>query len=789
MKKYLFLLAIIGLLVACNRDNNPGSGGRNAPLAVTVGANHVSPVSVVLTGKANLGSTVASDLIVGFQYSKSSGILPSNSKAVEATDADASYNYTSGITGLEPKTTYYYRSFVRQNGQDTYGDTKEFTTLDIGSLLETRDATDINATSAKLNAKLDLTDVISKSITYGFYWGTSETSLNTKISGGIISDNTFSSLLNNLSHKTQYWYKAYVKLDGLTLYSDTKTLTTDLINVESVSLDNSEYTFNTIGNTVMLKATVSPSDATDKSVEWTSDNENVAAVDSNGKVTAIGNGTASITVTTKDQSKTATCIITVDQLVTGITLNKTAITLNEGQEQTLTAVVAPNNANDKTLNWTSSNTSIATVDVNGKVIAVSKGSAIITAAANDGSGISASCSITVNRLVTSIQLDKTSLYIYNGKTATIIATVLPSSASNTSVSWASSNTSVATVSSSGVVTGVTRGNTIITASAKDGSGVKATCEVEVKQFVTGISLDRTTVFLNEGQEQSLMATVAPNNANDKTISWTSSDTSIATVDANGKVIALSRGRATISAIANDGSGISASCSVIISPIGAVDLGLNMSDGRIIYWATCNLCEDGFVSSPEQYGDYYAWGEIQPHYVKGHSLDNPCSDWRIINGKTMNGYDFHTYKWCNGSYTTLTRYNFNRSDGSVDNKSDFKDYAYADDAARQTLGGSWRTPTDAEWTILRTKCSWTFTTQDGINGMLVTGPNGCSIFLPAAGRRVQTNLKDLNTYGDYWSSSVVTDQHAVAWSVRFASNSITRYYDIRCEGLSVRPVTD
>lgn len=190
----------------------------NLAPSVTVEAKNVSAISAVLAGKANLGSTVSSDLKVGFQYSKSAGILPSNSTTIEASDADAAYNYTAAITGLDPATKYYFRSFVRQNGQDTYGETKEFTTRDVASLLETKDASDIEATQATLNARLDLTDVQYKSLAYGFLCGYSESALNTDYKCKEISNNAISAALTNLSNKTQYWYKAYVKLDSQTFY-------------------------------------------------------------------------------------------------------------------------------------------------------------------------------------------------------------------------------------------------------------------------------------------------------------------------------------------------------------------------------------------------------------------------------------------------------------------------------------------------------------------------------------------------------------------------------------------
>ena len=210
----------------------PVSGDKVFTTPATIGAEHISAISAVLKLKANLSSTVlSSNLMVGFQYSKSAGILPSNSTLVEADDADANYNYTADITGLEPSTTYYYRSFIRQNNVDIYGETKSFTTKGVYSLLETRNATNVEIRSAVLNAKLDLSDVKYRSISYGFYLGTSTTALNTHLSGGDITGNAFSALVTGLDPENQYWYKAYVTLDGQTLYGAVKSFTTEKVPV------------------------------------------------------------------------------------------------------------------------------------------------------------------------------------------------------------------------------------------------------------------------------------------------------------------------------------------------------------------------------------------------------------------------------------------------------------------------------------------------------------------------------------------------------------------------------
>ena len=186
----------------------------------------------------------------------------------------------------------------------------------------------------------------------------------------------------------------------------------------------------------------------------------------------------------------------------------------------------------------------------------------------------------------------------------------------------------------------------------------------------------------------------------------------------------------------------------------VDLGLSVK------WATCNVG----ASKPEEYGDYFAWGETQP--------------------KTT--YDWSTYKWCNGSYNTQTKYCTNSSYGTVDNKTQLE---LSDDAARANWGGNWRMPTREERDELLNNCTWKWTTQNGVYGYKVTSKkNGNSIFLPAAGYRGDSSLWDAGSSGSYWSSSLDTDGPNFAWNVYCYSNNVYRYnYFNRYYGLCVRPV--
>ena len=189
----------------------------------------------------------------------------------------------------------------------------------------------------------------------------------------------------------------------------------------------------------------------------------------------------------------------------------------------------------------------------------------------------------------------------------------------------------------------------------------------------------------------------------------------------------------------------------------VDLGL--PSGTL--WATCNVG----ASSPEEYGDYFAWGETSP------------KDW----------YDWGSYKWCNGSYTTMTKYCTKSSygyNGFVDNKAELDP---EDDAAYVNWGPSWRMPTTEQQRELYEKCSFVWTTQNGVNGRLFTGPNGNTLFLPAAGDRWHDSLDDAGSWGNYWSRTLYGSYPFNAYYLYFDSDYVVWYFDYRYLGFAVRGV--
>jgi len=263
--------------------------------------------------------------------------------------------------------------------------------------------------------------------------------------------------------------------------------------------------------------------------------------------------------------------------VTAVTLNSASMELLEGESQTLTAVVSPSNADNQKVIWMSSNSSVASV-AEGKVTALKPGKATITVKTDDG-GKTATCEVTVNAKVypvESVSLDRTSAELTEGDEITLAATVKPDNATNKGVSWKSSDPSVASVSE-GKVTALKPGKATITVKTDDG-GRTATCEVTVNAKVypvESVSLDRTSAELTEGDEITLAATVNPDNATNKGVSWKSSDPSVASVS-EGKVTALKPGKATITVKTDDG-GRTATCEVTVNakvyPVESVSLDL------------------------------------------------------------------------------------------------------------------------------------------------------------------------------------------------------------------------
>ncbi len=293
-------------------------------------------------------------------------------------------------------------------------------------------------------------------------------------------------------------------------------------------------------------------------------------------------------------------------VVQSIAISQPSAELEVDETLTLKATVSPSNASYDGMTWTSTQPRVASVSDSGFVTALSEGSTTITVMAG---GKTASCSITVSSKmvsVSAVSLDKTSLSMTVGDAQSLVATVSPQNATDKSVAWSSSNTTVATVSSSGLVSAKAIGSTIITVTTNDG-GKKATCSITVQKnkiAVESITLNKTELSLVEGTSETLSATVKPDDATDKTITWKSANASIAIVE-NGVVTALAVGETTISASAGEKT---ASCKVSVKQKITPSLSISPSQssvskdgGEIEVKVTSNT--DYSISIPAEYKDW------------------------------------------------------------------------------------------------------------------------------------------------------------------------------------------
>ncbi len=545
--------------------------GKYDECTVTV-EEYVPPVVLVTSVTLNKSETT---ILEGGSETLTATVLPHNATDKSLTWSSsnggvASVNNQGTVTALTPGTTTIRAT--ANDGSGKYGEcvvTVKAPILVTGVTLDQTELTMKEGDIALLTATVLPDNATDKSLT----WTSSNPTVASVNAAGMIS----------ALEKGTTTIRATAN-DGSGHYAEC-TLTVEeyippVIPVTSVTLDKTTLTLEE-GQSTSLNATVMPADASDKSLTWSSSNPAVATVNQAGVVTALTAGTTTVKATANDGSgKYGECTVTVQEgvppqvPVTAVTLNKTTLTLVEGASASLIATVTPDDATDKSLTWSSSNPAVASVNQAGVVTAHQAGTATVKAAANDGSGKYAECTVTVEEYVppvipvTSVTLNKTTLTLLEGASASLIATVLPANATDKSLTWISSNPAVASVNEAGVVTAHQAGETTVTATANDGSGKYASCTVTVKEEVipvTSVTLDKTTLTLEEGQFMSLTATVAPDNATDKSLTWSSSDPTVASVNEEGVVTAHQAGTATVKATANDGSGKYGECVVTVTP--------------------------------------------------------------------------------------------------------------------------------------------------------------------------------------------------------------------------------
>ena len=699
--------------------------------AVTGEASHISCRNAKLSGKANLPQTTSTNLSFGVLYSTSSGVLLGSATQLEAKDYDASFNFSIDTGVLEPETTYYYRSYIIQNDEVEYGETKSFKTLALSSMIQTLDASDVYPKEATLNAMLDLTDCKYNSIEYGFEL-TPEGGQAKTLTANNLADKAFSYRDKTLVKNTKYSYSAYVKLDGILYKAEPKTFTTASIQA-SVSTDASDiqYYSATISGSLDIQSEGSFSKSA--VLYYSSSESTLEGLKSNGnrKTLTLGaDGSYSATLSSLSSSTSYNYVVVamVDdvELVTEVKSFKTLTIM-----------------------------------------------ASVTAEASDIKCISATIS---GRL--SVQSEGSfskSAVLYYSKTANTLDG-LKSNGTRKTLTLGADGSYTAALSS---LSSSTSYNFVVVAKVDDVEFV-----TEVKSFKT-LTI-QASVTAEASAIKCKSATISGNLnfqsegsfSKSAVLYYSSSESTLEGLKSNGTGKTLTLGAdgsytAALSSLSSSTSynfvvvakvddvefvSVTSNFSTLDPPSGSVDLGLS------VFWATCNLG----ASKPTEYGGYYQWAGIEDVSDTGICLE-------FKNCPYHTGYDRESgwTKYSKGDYKTLLE--------------------PMDDAATVALGGKWRIPTSAEWFELIMNCSWTWTTIDRVKGYKVqskkSGYTDNWIFLPAAGVREYCRLIDVGSGGLYWSSSLSKDHTWGAYSLKFNSSYVDRYDPARSCGLSVRPVTN
>lgn len=364
-----------------------------------------------------------------------------------------------------------------------------------------------------------------------------------------------------------------VLLTVITLFAGCNNETPSIVAVSSVEIQKPERTTLAVGETLQLNAVVRPDNATDKTVIWSSSDDNLAIVE-NGEVTALAAGEVSITAKAGSVESDPLKIKVVDKPITveSITLNESGIELIEGQSFSLIATINPDDATYSVI-WRSSSSSVATVNEEGVVTAVSAGETEITATAGDKS---ATCTVVVK--VPAVKLQEISirpeklLLDVDGE-GQLVAVLNPAGAS-ADIKWSVEDESIVTINENGLVKAVKAGTTKVTATATAGDiTVTDSCEVIVEEGseTVNISFDKTSMTLTPGKSENIVLT-APEGV---TVEWGSGNTEVATVDAHGVVTAVGVGETII--FASTAEGATASCIVTVEAVEVSTIKINAAE--------------------------------------------------------------------------------------------------------------------------------------------------------------------------------------------------------------------
>ena len=688
-----------------------------APTLATVTTN---PITEIMTQSAVAGGCVKDDggssvTERGVVYSFSKEPTTSNYKVKSGSGVG---EFTCNLTNLQDNAIYYVRAYAINSKGTVYGEERYFTTKEITlPSVYTLNATDVSYTSASISGNVTddgNAEVTERGIVYSKTQNPTTSDTKKRNASGTGS---FTCNLTDLQDGVTYYVRAYATNLKGTAYGEEKSFTTKTINLPTVSTktpSNISYTSATIGGNVSNDG---GANVTERGIVYSTSKEPTI---SNSKV--------------KNGSGTGSFSCNLSNLQDGVTYYVRAYATNlkgtaYGEEKSLTTktinlpTVSTTNTNNisytsATVGGNISNDGGANVTERGIVYSTSKGPTTLNSKVKNGSGTgSFSCNLS------NLQ-DGVTYYVR------AYATNLKGTAYGEEESFTTKTITLPTVSTSAVSV-ISCTSAIVGGNVSNDGGANVT----ERGIVYSTSKEPTTSN-NKVKNGSGTGSFSCNLSN-----------------LQDGVTYYVRAYAINLKGTTYGEQLSFSTPKLENGHDYVDLGLSVK------WATCNVG----ASKPEDYGDYFAWGETT--------------------AKTT--YSWSTYKYCNGSYNTLTKYNNSSSYGSVDNKTVLDK---EDDAAAVNWGGAWRMPTKAEQDELREQCTWTWTTQNGVNGYKVTSKsNGNSIFLPAAGDRSNSDLDYAGSYGYYWSSSLYTGHPDYAYDLRFYSDNVDWSDSSRYYGQSVRPV--
>lgn len=447
------------------------------------------------------------------------------------------------------------------------------------------------------------------------------------------------------------------------------------VAVTGVRLSKSSFTLN-VDDSLYLSSYVNvlPSDASYKSVSYTSSKDSVASVTSSGFVCAKSVGTTTITVRSiENSSYYATCTIKVENPVEQVKLTRTSFTMNVNSSLSLSSYVSvqPADATNKSVSYTSSKPSVATVSSSGKISAATAGTTTITVRSIADTSKYATCTVKVVVPVSQICIGFSSMTMRPNTTANlgVNITIVPSNATDKSVTYTSSNFSVATITSSGLVCAKSVGTTTITVRSKSNSNVYATCTIFVRIPATSVKFTQTSfsIAVNDTLYLNKYVTVSPTDATNKNVTYTSSNESVVSVTSSGMVCAKSEGKTTIKVKLINDSTIYATCTVEVGPpLTGADTYINDSNTRNLL-LKYKLIDANIQKAYNQGSITYTQKQDQQKKIL-YAMDLARADYVVVNPQSNFVYQYfqnRNYKMGDmsplpqSSYTYPNNGNYNR----------------------------------------------------------------------------------------------------------------------------------